>query len=303
MKLNSENLHLNIRHLRALSAIEECGSFQDAAGKLGIVPSALSELISHLEEAVGAPLFDRRTRPPTMTPLARAFLQDSRPLLEGLDIAVTRLRQRAGLEMGSLFIGASPSAISTLVAPQLAIFLADKPEVRCVIHDDVAETLAQMVSEGRLDLAIAGRASHSSDLAQREILRDHIGLACRVDDPLATRAIGLNDLEGRSLIGLTSQAGTHQLLAASDLPPSLLQTRINAHSTIAQLCMIRAGLGIALLPRNAVMLFNDPEIVFVPIMDLHLQRTLYLIESKRRPLAPLAQAFRDQMHEQIPFMS
>lgn len=238
-----------------------------------------------------------------MTPLARTFLEDSRPLLGGLDIAVTRLRQRAGLEMGALLLGASPSAISTLVAPQLAIFLSDKPEVRCVIHDDVAETLAQMVAEGRLDLAVAGRAMQSSDLYQREILRDHFGLACRIDDPLTKKAVKLEDLEDRPLIGLTPQTGTHQLLAASDLPPVLMQTRINAHSTIGQLCMIRAGLGIALLPRNAVLLFNDPQITFVPVEDLHLQRTLYLIEPKRRALAPLAQAFRDQLHREIPLIS
>lgn len=295
-------MNINLRHLRALSAIDESGSFQAAAGKLGIVPSALSELISHLEETIGAPLFDRRTRPPTMTPLARAFLEDSRPLLDSLDMAVTRLRQRAGLEMGSLFIGASPSVISTLLAPQLAIFLAEKPEVRCLIHDDVAETLAQMVAEGRLDLAVAGRAMHSSDLCQSEIVRDHFGLACRTDDPLTKKAVRLEDLQGRALIGLTPHTGTHQLLVASDLPPFLMQTRINAYSTIGQLCMIRAGLGIALLPRNAVMLFNDPVITFVPVEDLHLQRTLYLIEPKRRPLAPIAQAFRDQLQRQIPLI-
>jgi DNA-binding transcriptional LysR family regulator len=299
MKINSENLNINLRHLRALSAVADTGSFAMAAAQLGIVPSALSELIGHLEEAIGAPLFDRRTRPPAMTPLARTFLEDTAPLLNGLDLAITRLRQRSGLEIGSLSIGASPSAISELLAPQLAFFLADKPQVRCVLHDDVAETLAQMVVQGRLDMAVAGRAMHSADLRQSEILRDEFGLACRRDDALAQSPIMLDDLEGRTLIGLAPQTGTHQILAKSGLPQSLLETRINAYSTIAQLCMIRAGLGVALLPKNAVTLFNDPDIAFVTIRDLELQRVLYLIEPERRPLTPIAQAFRDQLSRLI----
>ncbi|MND80300.1 LysR family transcriptional regulator [Aliirhizobium cellulosilyticum] len=291
MKLNPENLNINLRHLRALDAVAREGSFASAAKRLGIVPSALSELIRHLEETVGAALFDRNTRPPVMTPLALSFMAETAHLLADIDKAVTRLRQSAGLELGVLKIGASPSAISELVAPLLADFLAERPMVHCLVHDDVAETLAQMVIEGKLDIAVAGRALQSPDLAQHELMRDDFGLACRTDDMLARKRIKLDDLQDRVLIGLASQTGTQQLLEDSDLPRWLLNTRINAHSTIAQLCMVRAGVGLALLPQNAVNLFNDPKILFVPVSDLRLQRILFVLEPKKRGLSPLARAF------------
>jgi DNA-binding transcriptional LysR family regulator len=295
MKLNPENLNINLRHLRALDAVAREGSFAAAAKRLGIVPSALSELIRHLEETVGAALFDRNTRPPVMTPLALTFLSETAPLLVDIDKAVTRLRQSAGLELGVLKIGASPSAIPELVAPLLADFLAERPMVHCLVHDDIAETLAQMVIEGKLDIAVAGRALQSPDLAQLELMRDDFGLACRADDVLAGARVQLADLKDRVLIGLASQTGTQQLLADSDLPRWLLNTRINAHSTIAQLCMVRAGVGVALLPQNAVNLFNDPEILFAPISDFQLQRKLYILEPKKRGLSPLARAFVDKI--------
>ncbi|WP_376781740.1 LysR family transcriptional regulator [Rhizobium rhizoryzae] len=295
MKLNPENLNINLRHLRALHAVAREGSFVAAAKRLGIVPSALSELVRHLEESVGAALFDRNTRPPSMTPLALTFLGETAPLLAEMDKAVTRLRQSAGLELGVLKIGASPSAISELVAPLLADFLSERPMVQCLVHDDIAETLAQMVIEGKLDIAVAGRALQSPDLAQHELMRDEFGLACRKDDVLAGARVQLADLEDRVIIGLASQTGTQQLLADSDLPRWLLNTRINAHSTIAQLCLVRAGVGVALLPRNAVNLFNDPEISFAPISDFQLQRRLYILTPKKRGLSPLARAFVDKI--------
>ncbi|MBZ4689300.1 MAG: LysR family transcriptional regulator [Cereibacter sp.] len=293
MKINSENLNINLRHLRALHAVAEAGSFSAAAAALGIVPSALSEIVRQIEDSVGAALFDRSSRPATVTPLGQAFLDETGPLMLGLDRAVTRLRQTAGLEAGSLSIGASPSAISELLAPLLAEFMRDHPALSCMLHDDIAERLARMVAEGQLDLAVAGRALRSPDLRQRPILRDAFGLACPADHPLvAAQEVQLADVAAETLIGLDPDSGASQLLLQSGaVPRALLQPRITAYSTIAQLCLIRAGLGVGLLPQNAVTLFNDPRIRFVPLADLELWRTLYLIEPAQRPPSPAGRAF------------
>lgn len=302
MKIDAENLNINFRHLRALHAIAAEGSFSRAAEHLGVVQSALSEMIRQLETHIGAPLFDRRTRPPTMTPLGQDFLRDTEPLLDGMARAVSRLRQSTGLEQGTLLLGASPSAISELVAPVLADFLKGRPGMGCTLHDDIAERLAGMVSEGRLDLAIAGRSQHSPDLRQRAILRDPVGLACPSGHDLACRdRVGLDDIRADMLIGLDPDTGTRTLLETCALVPrAFLAPRLSAHSTIAQLCMVRAGLGIALLPRNAVTLFRDPQIAFVPVQGLDLWRTLYLLEPARRPLTEAARAFVALLEQRVP---
>lgn len=85
MKLHSENLNVNLRHLRALHAIWRGGSFVRAASDLGVVPSALTETVRQVEEALGAPLVDRSLRPPQPTPLGLEFLHDTAPLLESMD--------------------------------------------------------------------------------------------------------------------------------------------------------------------------------------------------------------------------
>lgn len=303
MKIASVNL--NLRHLRALHAVAAEGSFTAAAERLGVVPSALSELIRQLETTIGAPMFDRRTRPPAITPLGESFLRDTEPLLDGMDRAVSRLRQSAGLEEGTLLLGASPSAISELLVPILQGFLANRPNLRCTLHDDIAETLARKVSDGRLDLAVAGRAQHSPDLRQRTIMHDPVGLACAANHPLALAgSVALSELDAEMLIGLDANTGTqHLLTGCPDIPRAFLTPRLQAYSTIAQLCMIRAGLGVALLPRNAVLLFRDPQICFVPVRGLNLWRSLYLLEPARRPLTEAARAFITALKAQAPSFS
>jgi len=298
-------MNINFRHLRALHAVAAQGSFSAAAETLGVVPSALSELVRQLEADIGAPLFDRRTRPPSITPLGQDFLDDTAPLIAGMERAVDRLRARAGLESGTLHLGASPSAISELLAPLLSDFLAGRAGIRCMLHDDIAERLAIMVAEGRLDIAIAGRAQRSPDLRQRAILRDQVGLACPSDHAFAGRdSVALDEIDADSLIGLDAQTGTQQLLTDSPaIPRGFLSPRLTAHSTIAQLCLVRAGLGVALLPRNAVLLFRDPDIRFVPIEGLDLWRSLYLLEPARRPLTEAARAFVEVLEAAVPTLT
>lgn len=293
MKLNSNNLNITLRHLRALHAIWAQGSFTRAAAALGIVPSALTETIRQLEVEAGAPLFDRTTRPPAPTLLGLAFLRETAPLLAGLDDAVEKLCDQARLRTGQLAIGASPSAISRRVAPALARFRQLNPGIACQLHDDVAEALADMVSDGRLDLAIAGRAKSSPDLRQTKIERDRFGLVCAAGHKLAGRAqVRLQEIDPASLISLSAATGTQQLLLhCPQLPEAYRQTTLLAHSTIAQLCMIRAGVGVSLMPKNAASLFEDRSIRFVPIEDLELWRTLYLLEPALRLPSPAAAQF------------
>ena len=84
------------------------------------MPSALSEIIRQLEAELGAALFDRSHRPPVITPFGRDFLAETAPMVEGMDRALTRLRQNAGLQTGTLAIGA---AVVTGLVPATGISL------------------------------------------------------------------------------------------------------------------------------------------------------------------------------------
>lgn len=296
MKINSNNSNITLRHLRAIHAIEEHGGFSRAAAALGVVPSALTETVRQVEREIGVPLFDRRMRPPVPTPIGADFLRETEPFLAGLDRALDRLFAEAQMRAGSLSVGAAPSAISGLVAPSLARFHRAHPAIICTLHDDIAERLAAMVVAGELDLAVAGNMRPSEALNQTELQKDRFGLACSVHHPLAGRAgISLADIDPAMLISLSPDTGTQQLLQeAKGLPDALRKGALGAHSTIAQLGMIRAGIGYGLMPRNAVELFDDPLLCFVPVTDLSLWRTLYLLVPVRRPLSHVAQEFIDR---------
>ena len=58
---------MTFQQLRYAIGIAENGSFNKAAEKLYLSQPALSMAVSKAERALGAPLFDRSRRPPTLT--------------------------------------------------------------------------------------------------------------------------------------------------------------------------------------------------------------------------------------------
>lgn len=250
----------------------------------------------------GPKLFDRRSRPPKPTPLGLEFFQETLPLIVGFDRALERLRGSADLARGTLRIGASRSAISEYLAPAISSFRRLYPDVTITVVDHIAEHLAAMVSDRKLDFAIAGRARTSDDIEQIEIASDPFGLACRFDHRLLQldRPIVLADIDAATVIDLDDETGTAALLADhSGLPASFRNGAIRAHSTIGQLCLIRSGVGLGLLPRNAVMLFNDPALRFAEISDFGLVRRLYLLKPARHPTSHVAERFLAILHGKI----
>ncbi|MEK9555354.1 MAG: LysR family transcriptional regulator, partial [Gammaproteobacteria bacterium] len=59
---------MDTRQLRTFLAVTNHHTFAKAAETVFLTPSAVGQQIKALEEEVGAALFDRRTRPPTLTP-------------------------------------------------------------------------------------------------------------------------------------------------------------------------------------------------------------------------------------------
>jgi DNA-binding transcriptional LysR family regulator len=293
MKINTDNTNLNFRHLRAVHAIVSEGSFARAAQRLGVVPSALTETVRQLEAIIGAPLFDRRARPPRITAVGLDLIESTGNLLDGFDRTLDRIKRSVNLEEGQLSIGASPSVISGLLAPAFVTFRRTYPGISITLRDDVAERLALLVSAGELDLAVAGSTMNSTNLIQREIGSDPFGLACRADHPLALRQrpVMLSDIDPAQLIHLDEETGTARLLSSHEhIPDAMRSGPVRVHSTIGQLCLIRAGAGVGLLPRDAVHLFNDRSIAFVRIADLDLSRRLYLLQP-RFPVSHVAERF------------
>ena len=78
---------MNRNQLKYFVAAAESRSFTKAAEQFYISQTAITQQIRLLEEALGCPLFDRSTRPVSLTPAGTIFLREAKGILERMSRA------------------------------------------------------------------------------------------------------------------------------------------------------------------------------------------------------------------------
>lgn len=146
--------------LRTFLAVAQTLSFTQAARRLGVRQSTVSQHVRRLEEATGRPLFTRDTHSVELTDDGEAMLGFARTILQAHERASawfggTRLR-------GRLRFGASEDFVLTRLPEILEAFRREHPEVDLELTVELSGTLHRRLEAGRLDLVLAKRGPGAS---------------------------------------------------------------------------------------------------------------------------------------------
>ncbi len=127
-------------------AVAEAGNLSEAARRLGISPSAVSQAIRRLEERLGTPLFRRSTRSLSLTDVGNDYLLAAAPALLQLKQAADDALGRGGRPAGPLRLTMPRAPFDLFIAPALVAFQATYPDVQLEIA--VEARMIDIVKEG-----------------------------------------------------------------------------------------------------------------------------------------------------------
>ena len=280
---------IKLEMLRVFRVVAEQGSLATASEVLGRTPSAISMMLRQLEENVGAPLFetDRKNR---LTPLGQLVLDESARATDAFGRCVDSIRRNAASLAGTVRIAAVPSATVTVLPGAIAAFRELRPEVRLEISDVDSRAVERRVLLDEADIGILSTGPNG-DSRGIPILEDELGIVCRPDGEIARRhgsegagswdMIALEPLIANPLCALVE----HPRVAAA-----LEECNLEARNTSALLSFVRSGLGVTVLPRNAVV---EPmrDLHFVAPDDPPARRQLRKICRPDGRMSPAAAAF------------
>ncbi|WAC28220.1 LysR family transcriptional regulator [Ancylobacter sp. SL191] len=122
--------------IAAFVAIAEAGSISEAARRLRLSKSVVSDRLAQLEQRLGARLVHRSTRRLSLTEDGAAFLEMASQSLRGLDAAVATLAERRGTLAGPLRISAPVTLTALHIGPALYPFLRRHPQIELSIELD-----------------------------------------------------------------------------------------------------------------------------------------------------------------------
>ena len=275
-----------LRHLAALAAVADEGSFSRAAARLGYTQSTISQQIAALEKAVGGAVFDRPggPKPVRLTPLGALVLAHGRDLLaKAAAMAAALDRFKAG--DGRVDIGTFQSVSNVIVPPVVRSLREEHPG--CDIRLFEEETGQPQVSD--LDLMFFdGRVE--GDVQHLKLLDDPYLLVAR-PGAFPAGPVPLARLDGAPMVAhppICDQARIEQELARAAVRPHIV---FRTAGNEAVLSMVRAGMGTALLPRLAIL---SPDTRADTTLSTHqLQpplspREIFLLWEKGRTHSPLA---------------
>ena len=152
--------------LRVFVRVMDRGSFSSAAKYLGLTPSAVSKLVSRLEDRLGVRLLERSTRRLALTPEGETFLARARRIVADIDEAEAEVMQARGAPRGKLRINSGTAFGLHQLAPALADFLARYPDIDLELS--ITDRLVDLIEE-QADIAVRSGHIPEGPFVQRKI--------------------------------------------------------------------------------------------------------------------------------------
>lgn len=191
---------MNIDRLKAFCLVGQNGGLLRAAQKLKLSPATVSLRLKHLEDEIGAQLFERRPNKLLLTDKGRLLLPQAQRILQQIDDTVASLREERGRCEGdvSVLVG---SDMAHFFAPRIAKFVEDHPQVNLKILVNPSPESLELLIGGQGDFAIGRFLKVPKSIATFPLFTSTIAAIYDRDHPLAQRKqISLKDLAACGLI-------------------------------------------------------------------------------------------------------
>jgi len=265
-------LGVEVRHLAALRAVAEEGTFGAAALRLGYAQSAISQQIAALERHVGRRLFDRPggSRPVTLTRAGELLLGHADSILTRLAAARIDLDSLVDEDVdvdGTIRVGAYQNVAGVILPLILQELGAEPKELGIELRESGDDReLLSLLEQGELDVAFTELPLPDGPLEATPLIDDPYLLLVPCEHVYAEldRALTLDEVAAVPLMTFrrgSGQARLDDVFSLYGLAPRVVQ-RVDDSVTLHG--FVSAGLGCGLLPRLAVDVEGKP-LVAVPI--------------------------------------
>ena len=284
-------MNFSLRQLRAFSAVARGASFTRAAERLHLSQPALTVQIRELESALGVRLFDRSTRHVRLTAIGRDLLPALERVLADLDAVGEDTRALAAGHRGRVRVAALPSICATRLPQAIARLKRDHPGIRVELRDTVAQRILALVAAEEVDFGIGSFERVERGLELGAWTTDRLAAVFQKGHPLARRpTLRLADLADSPLIFMDAQSSVRAHVERALGARGIARTpafEVTYMSTAVGL--VRAGLGVSLLPTSALELALASDLRVRPLSDPALKRRISIVRRSGRTLSPAAE--------------
>lgn len=294
-------MNVNFEYYKIFYYVAKYSNFTKAAHVLKNSQPNITRAMNCLEHEMRCTLFIRTNRGVRLTPEGERLYVRVAAAMAQLQAAEDELSSSAGLEHGSISIGASETALNIYLLEKLKAFHAAYPGIRLKIHNHLTLQAIRSVKNGEIDFAVVTTPTNvEAPLKEvplqcfREVLIGGQSFAA-----LGRREISLAELDKYLLICLGRETMTYQFYHQLFLSYGLeLAPDIEAATTDQILPLVRYDLGLAFLPepmaREAI---AKKEVVQISLREKIPERRICMVYDCQRPFGAAVQKLKSMIME------
>ncbi|MGI9393014.1 MAG: LysR family transcriptional regulator [Boseongicola sp.] len=289
-----------ILQMEVFAAINDSGSFVQAANRMRMSPPAVTRAMNALEDRLGVQLLTRSTRQLSLTDAGARFLAASRRLISEIEAAEKLAVGELGVAQGHLTVSASMTFSRMIAAPVVRAFLASHPRISVSLI--AVDRVTNLVEEG-IDIAV-----RIGSLPDSNLMAKRLGVVHRIfvasPDYLERRGTPVepSDLKLHSIIGFTGIMPSHDWHYKSGTTRGHVQLRprLDVNDAATAIAAAAAGEGLTMaLSYMVAKQVRSGELVPVLADYLPPAEPIHLVYPQSNIVAPKVRAFLDFSADQL----
>ena len=287
-------MHLTLRQLQCFSAVAKNRSFTRAAEELHLTQPAVSMQVRQLEQQAGLPLTEQFGKQLHLTEAGEEVYRYARSILGEVEEMGSVLDRLKGFAGGRLRIAAISSA--NYFAPKLlGTFHERFPDVGVSMNVTNQKAVLDLLLDNEVDMAIMGQPPKDSQVEAIPFMENPLIIVAPPGHRLASRKrIQLKELEKEVFLVREAGSGTRGAMERFFRDNKLKLTTGMGMGSLSSIKQgVQAGLGVGLLPRDAVLVELQLELlVELRVRGLPIRRHWYVVLHKGKRLSLAAEEFK-----------
>lgn len=155
---------MNIQQLQYVLAVEELRHFEKAANKCFISQSTLSTMIARLENEINIQIFDRKTKPVSITKEGEILILQIKVILKEIESFNNQVQELKGEMIGDLRIGIIPTVAPYLLPLFLTEFATLYPNIKIIVQEMTTSNILDALKKRELDVGLLALPINDNDL-------------------------------------------------------------------------------------------------------------------------------------------
>lgn len=299
---------LNTRQLFYVITVANEKSFSVAARKLMISQPSLSQYIQKLEKEIGIELFERVT-PLKLTYAGEIFLKSAQKMLATEEEMNRILRDIKDEKSGKIVIGTGYFNAMILLPHIIQLFLEEYPDIQIEVVERVEPELKELAGNGEVDLVIATQRIDDTAFQEIEFVQEEFLFAVPKmliesmpsdKQPKELSYIDMGIFEEQPFVMLGTQVHMHRLLDQICKNNGFLPKKsVTCTSLNTAYSMVKAGIGVTIIPYSAYRYDRCREVVYFHIRNNDIMRDLNIYYKKERYLTKAMKGFIEVLQANV----